>query len=66
MLNRYRFNKIIKGYGFIAPDAGDAELFVHFSEVQSSGYKELKEGQRITYILASGARGDYATQVNII
>lgn len=60
-----RFNKI-KGYGFITPDNGEQEIFVHFSEVQTTGYKELQEGQRISYTLASGDRGEFATQVNII
>jgi CspA family cold shock protein len=60
-----RFNKI-KGYGFILPDGGDKEIFVHFSEVQLAGYKELKEGQRIRYVPASGDRGEYATKVEII
>ncbi len=60
-----RFNKI-KGYGFITPDNGGDEVFVHFSEVQTEGYKELKEGQRINYILKQGERGEFATQVTII
>lgn len=60
-----RFNKI-KGYGFIAPDAGENEVFVHFSEVQVAGYKELKEGQRIRYTLAVGERGEYATAVQVL
>ena len=60
-----RFNKI-KGYGFITPDEGVAEVFVHFSEVEIAGYKELKIGQRIRYQLAEGEKGPYATKVNII
>jgi CspA family cold shock protein len=60
-----RFNKI-KGYGFVTPDDGDKEIFVHFSEIQSAGYKELKEGQRISYQLKQGERGDYAAQVIVI
>lgn len=60
-----RFNKI-KGYGFITPDVGDNEVFVHFSEVQTAGYKELKEGQRISFILGTGERGEFATQVQLI
>lgn len=60
-----RFNKI-KGYGFITPDTGDNEIFVHFSAVQTAGYKELKEGQRISYVLEQGERGEFATQVKII
>jgi CspA family cold shock protein len=60
-----RFNKI-KGYGFITPDSGDKEVFVHFSEVKSSGYKELKEGQRVNYVLKQGERGEFATEVSVI
>jgi len=60
-----RFNKI-KGYGFITPDNGDTEVFVHFSEVQTPGYKELKEGQLVSYILKQGERGDFASQVQLI
>lgn len=60
-----RFNKV-KGYGFITPDSNKGEIFVHFSEVQSDGYKELKEGQRVSYTLAQGDRGEFATQVKVI
>jgi CspA family cold shock protein len=60
-----RFNKI-KGYGFIKADSDEKEVFVHFSEVQSAGYKELKDGQKVSFVLASGERGDYATQVEVI
>lgn len=60
-----RFNKI-KGYGFIKPDEGDKEVFVHFSQVEMAGYKELKEGQRISFVLEKGERGDFATKVEII
>jgi CspA family cold shock protein len=60
-----RFNKI-KGYGFITADVGDSEVFVHFSAVQSEGYKELKEGQRVSYTLSQGDRGEFATDVNVI
>jgi cold shock protein len=60
-----RFNKI-KGYGFITPEEGETEVFVHFSEIQMAGYKELKEGQRISYELAQGERGAFATQVQVL
>jgi CspA family cold shock protein len=60
-----RFNKI-KGYGFITPDNAENEVFVHFSEVQTEGYKELKEGQRVSYTLTQGDRGEFAAQVKII
>lgn len=60
-----RFNKI-KGYGFIKPDVGDEEVFVHFSQVEMAGYKELKEGQRISYELEKGERGFFATKVVLV
>jgi CspA family cold shock protein len=61
-----RFNKI-KGYGFIKPDDNEeSEVFVHFSQVQIAGYKELKEGQRISYELEKGERGEFATKVVVI
>jgi len=60
-----RFNKI-KGYGFITPDGEDTEVFVHFSEVQLSTYKELVAGQRVSYRLEKGDRGEFASGVEII
>jgi CspA family cold shock protein len=60
-----RFNKI-KGYGFIQPDQGGNEIFVHFSHIQTAGYKELKEGQRVSYELEQGERGEFASKVAII
>ena len=60
-----RFNKI-KGYGFITPDAGGNEVFVHFSKIQLAGYKELKEGQKVKYLIEEGPRGEFASHVEII
>lgn len=60
-----RFNKI-KGYGFIKPDEGDDEIFVHFSAIQQSGYKELQAGQRIKFELNHGERGAFASNVALI
>lgn len=60
-----RFNKI-KGYGFIVPDAGGNEVFVHFSEIQVEGYKALEVGQKVSYMLATGDRGEFATKVQLI
>jgi CspA family cold shock protein len=60
-----RFNKI-KGYGFITPDNGGNEVFVHFSQIQMETYKELKEGQRVSYELEQGERGEFAAKVVII
>jgi len=60
-----RFNKI-KGYGLIESNGGGKEVFVHFSEIQSQGYKELQPGQRISYELKQGEKGEFAAQVKVI
>ncbi|KTD35066.1 cold shock protein CspD [Legionella nautarum] len=60
-----RFNKI-KGYGFLLSDENNREVFVHFSEVQETGYKQLTVGQRVSYLLKKGEKGEFATQVQAI
>lgn len=60
-----RFNKI-KGYGFITQDNDQKEIFVHFSQIQMDAYKELKEGQRVSFDVETGERGEFATKVVII
>ena len=50
-----------KGYGFITPDDGGKDLFVHFSEIQGSGYRSLDEGQRVNYEPQEGAKGPPAS-----
>ncbi len=57
-----RFNKV-KGYGFITPDNGGPEVFVHYSKIQADGYKELIEGQRVQYEVEKGDRGEFANNV---
>jgi CspA family cold shock protein len=52
-----------KGYGFISPDGGGADLFVHHSEVQVSGYASLDEGQKVQYEVGQGQKGPCATNV---
>lgn len=52
-----------KGFGFIAPAEGGDDLFVHFSEIQSSGYKTLDEGQRVSFEVGQGQKGPQAQQV---
>jgi CspA family cold shock protein len=51
-----------KGFGFITVDGGD-DVFVHFSSIQSSGYKSLDEGQRVSFDMEKGQRGMQATNV---
>lgn len=45
-----------KGYGFIAPDDGGADIFVHISALQAAGFKELNEGQKLGYELVTDER----------
>ena len=52
-----------KGFGFIAPDEGDSDLFVHHSEIRSSGYAELQDGQKVEYEVGEGQKGPCAKNV---
>jgi cold shock protein len=52
-----------KGYGFITPEGGGEDLFVHFSAIKTSGYKTLDEGQRVSFEVGSGPKGPQATEV---
>lgn len=52
-----------KGFGFITPEAGGEDLFAHFKEIQGSGFKTLKEGQRVEYVATRGPKGMQATQI---
>ena len=55
-----------KGYGFISPDEGDKDLFVHFSAIQSSGYKTLEEGAKVEFEESQGQKGPQATNVVVL
>jgi CspA family cold shock protein len=52
-----------KGYGFIAPDEGSKDLFVHFSNIAGDGFKSLSEGSRVEYEAGEGTKGPEATNV---
>ncbi|WP_394281249.1 cold-shock protein [Corynebacterium sp.] len=55
-----------KGYGFIAPNDGSDDLFVHFSEIQGSGFRNLEEGQSVEFEVGEGAKGPQAQQVRAL
>jgi Cold shock proteins len=52
-----------KGYGFIAPDGGAPDVFVHFSEIVGNGYRSLEDGQRVEFEVTQGQKGPQASQV---
>jgi CspA family cold shock protein len=52
-----------KGFGFITPEDGGKDLFVHFSAIQGSGFKTLKEGDKVTFEVGQGPKGPSANNV---
>ena len=52
-----------KGFGFITPDEGGDDLFVHHSEIKASGYASLDEGQKVEFEVGEGKKGPCATNV---
>ncbi len=55
-----------KGFGFIAPDDGGDDLFAHFSAININGFKSLKEGQKISFEVAQGAKGRQAANIQLV
>jgi CspA family cold shock protein len=52
-----------KGFGFITPEDGSDDLFAHFSAIQGSGFKTLAEGQRVSFDITSGPKGQQASNI---
>ncbi len=52
-----------KGYGFITPEGGKKDVFVHFSALQGEGFKTLAEGEQVSFDITEGPKGEQAANV---
>jgi CspA family cold shock protein len=55
-----------KGFGFIAPNDGGADVFVHYSAIEAGGFRTLEENQQVSYEVAQGPKGPQANNVRVL
>jgi CspA family cold shock protein len=55
-----------RGFGFITPDTGEKDVFVHFSNIEGSGHKSLEDGQKVEFDVAQGSKGPEAQNVRTV
>jgi cold shock protein len=55
-----------KGFGFIEPEGGGADVFAHFSAIQMEGFRTLKQGGRVSYDVLQGPKGDQAQNIQAV
>ena len=61
-----KFFNHTRGFGFISPEGGDKDVFVHYSNIAGSGYRTLEEGQKVEFDVAPGRKGDEAQNVRAV
>ena len=65
-IGRVKWFNNAKGYGFILPEDGEEDYFVHYSSIQMDGYKTLKAGQLISFDILEGPKGSHAINIQMV
>lgn len=66
ILGKVKWFNIEKGFGFITPNGGQKDVFVHFSEINNDGFKTLEEGMSVEFEIAEGQKGPAAVKVTVV